>query len=393
MQNYCFFHKQRHDSIKNFRKSFVFQELFHTFAKKTLRTIMIKIAFDAKRYFHNNTGLGNYSRTIVKGIERWFPEDECMLYDEKSLTRTFRLGKKAVADGCTIFHGLSNELPTDCHLLPSVVTIHDVCWRTFPEMYHFFDRHIYDLKYGTSCKRADKVIAISESTKRDVMEIYGVKEERVEVIYQPVQEYYYTPLPSDDVNKMVKEALPYLPEEFILYVGSINKRKNLMSVVKALAMIPKEERPFLLVIGNGHEYRREVEDFISKNSDLQNSIAIETGIHNNQLLQALYTKAIAFVYPSFYEGFGLPVVEAALQKTPVITSTVSSLPEAAGPDACLIDPHAADAAEQIAHHIRNLCGDNTLASTIGEKMQRYALDNFTPEKLIRQVHALYQNMV
>jgi glycosyltransferase involved in cell wall biosynthesis len=154
-------------------------------------------------------------------------------------------------------------------------------------------------------------------------------------------------------------------------------------------MIPKENRPLLLIIGNGREYRKECETFIAKNS-LEAYTRIETNIHNNQLLQALYTRALVFIYPSFYEGFGLPVVEAALQQTPVITTTVSSLPEAAGPDACLIDPHASDAAEQMARHIDSLCGDRALAKSTGQKMEAYARRMFTPETLTRQVMKLYE---
>lgn len=366
----------------------------------------MKIGFDAKRYYHNNTGLGNYSRTIVGKLQQMFPDCECVLYDEKSLTRTLNLGMKAAADGCDIFHGLSNELPFDLHhreslsenrgrklkMPASIVTIHDVCWRTYTEMYHFFDRKIYDIKYGSSCRRADKVIAISESTKRDVMQIYGVPEERIEVIYQPVQEYYYTPLDHEVAKRLISDALPTLPNDFILYVGSINKRKNLLNVVEALSLIPAERRPYLLIVGNGREYRREVEAFIAKHH-LEGFTGIETGIHNNQLLQALYSCAKAFVYPSFYEGFGLPVVEAALQHTPVITSTVSSLPEAAGPDACLIDPHAKDAAEQTANYISRLCCDTEYADTIATGMEAYARREFTPETLINKVMKLYESLV
>ena len=167
------------------------------------------------------------------------------------------------------------------------------------------------------------MLAISESTKRDVIRFYGVQEEKVKVIYQPVQEYYYTPLADETCDKLIaehfgKQGLP----PFILYVGSINSRKNLLGVLQALALIPKENRPLLLIVGNGREYRRECEAFIAKNS-LEAYTRIETNIHNNQLLQALYTRAMLFIYPSFYEGFGLPVVEAALQQTPVITTTVS----------------------------------------------------------------------
>ena len=356
----------------------------------------MKIGFDAKRYYHNQTGLGNYSRTLVGGLQKLFPDNEYVLYDESSLTRTFSLGKKAAKDGCDIYHGLSNEIPFDLSTGKrplSVVTIHDVAWLTFPDMYHWADRKIYNWKYGSSCRRADMVLAISESTKRDVIRFYGVKEEKVKVIYQPVQEYYYTPLPDETCDRLItehfgKEGLP----PFILYVGSINSRKNLLGALQALAMIPKENRPLLLIIGNGREYRKECEAFIAKNS-LEAYTRIETNIHNNQLLQALYTRAMLFIYPSFYEGFGLPVVEAALQQTPVITTTVSSLPEAAGPDACLIDPHASDAAEQMARHIDSLCSDRALAKGIGQKMEAYARRMFTPETISKLLITNYELLI
>lgn len=355
----------------------------------------MRIGFDAKRYFHNQTGLGNYSRTIVGGLKDLFPENDYILYDEKSFTRTFSLGHKAENDGCDIFHGLSNELPFDISRRKpkSVVTIHDIAWITFPNMYHWADRHIYDFKYGSSCKRADKVIAISESTKRDVMRFYHVPEDRIEVIYQPVQEYYYTPLPEGESKRIITdyfggEGLP----PYILYVGSINSRKNLLGVLNAMALIPKDQRPFLLIVGNGREYRNECESYIRKNN-LENYIRIETSIHNNTLLQALYANAMAFIYPSFYEGFGLPVVESALQKTPVITSTVSSLPEAAGPDACFVDPHACDAAEIMASFIERLSSDTDYACSVGTKMERYAREMFTPEKLTHDIMNAYLKMM
>lgn len=354
----------------------------------------MKIGFDAKRYFHNKTGLGNYSRTIVRGLKNLFPDNEYLLYDEKAFSRTFRLGHKAESDGCDIFHGLSNELPLDIRhrRTKSIVTMHDIAWLTFPDMYHWIDRHIYDYKYGRSCQVADKVIAISESTKRDVMRFYNVPEERIDVIYQPVQDYYYTPLPQSDCDRFIREQFGEdgLPP-YILYVGSINSRKNLLGALKGLALIPKEQRPLLLIIGNGREYRRECETFIRDNG-LEKDTRIETSIHNNLLLQALYTNAMAFIYPSYYEGFGLPVVEAALQKTPVITTTVSSLPEAAGPDACLIDPHSKDAAEQMAHHINHLCSDKAYAKAVGEKMEAYARYMFSPEKLTKEVHNAYNSL-
>lgn len=354
----------------------------------------MRIAFDAKRYFHNNTGLGNYSRTLVRGLQQFFPEDDHILYDEKAIKRTLNLGMQAAKDSCDIYHGLSNELPFDLHWRDtghpraaglhtpaSVITMHDVCWRTFPEMYHWHDRKLYDWKYGSSCRRADKIIAISESTKRDIIDIYDIPEDRIEVIYQPVGEEFYT-----------KPSTPPADRDGILYVGSINQRKNLLCLLQALEIIPKDNRPKLTVVGNGKEYRQRCEAFIAEH-DLGNYVEIKGYVNSQEELLSLYATAKAFVFPSFYEGFGLPIVEAALQHTPVITSTASSLPEAAGPDACFIDPNAVDAAEQLAHHIDRLCSDTEFAETVADKCEAYARRVFTPETLTKQVHTLYESLI
>lgn len=349
----------------------------------------MRIAFDAKRYYHNNTGLGNYSRTLVRGLQKLFPDNDYMLYDEKSIERTFFLASKAKGDACDILHGLSNEVPTDSRKIPTVCTIHDVCWRTFPEMYHFFDRKMYDIKYGSSCKRADKIIAISESTKRDIIDIYHIPEDKIEVIYQPVNAMFYDTL---DSSARLHDRFPQISKDYILYVGSINARKNLLSVLEAMVRIPKDERPLLVVVGNGHEYKHKCDAFISSHN-LDNNVVILGNVNATGDLQLLYSNAIAFVYPSFYEGFGLPVVEAALQHTPVITSNVSSLPEAAGPDACLIDPHSQDAAEHIAHYIERLCCDTEFHDTVADKVERYAREYFTPDFLFSKVMKLYERVV
>ena len=214
---------------------------------------MYKIGFDAKRYYHNRTGLGNYSRTLVAALKEQYPDIGHKLYDSKSIERTFSLGRQAVKDGCQLFHGLSNELPRDIVKsgIPSIVTMHDVAWRTFPDMYTFFDRHIYDWKYGWSAKNATHVVCISESTKRDVMRFYHVPAERISVIYQPVQQCFYTAIADDEATRIALNALPYLNDNgkvrpFIITVGSINSRKNLLGMVKAFNRVPEEERPCLI---------------------------------------------------------------------------------------------------------------------------------------------------
>lgn len=344
----------------------------------------MKIAFDAKRYYHNKTGLGNYSRTLVKAITEQYKEVVPALYDESPLSRTFSLGRKAKEDGCDIFHGLSNELPRDivrCNI-PSVVTIHDVAWRTFPAMYKPIDRFIYDVKYGWSAKHATKVIAISQSTKRDIMRFYHVPSERIEVIYQPVQDIFYHPCPSPTPEEQELISKPY-----ILTVGSINSRKNLLGMLKAYAMIPVSERPRFIVVGNGREYRRECEVFISNNN--LSDVVIYDNISDARTLQILYAHALVMMYPSFYEGFGLPVVEAALQRCPIITSNVSSLPEAAGPGAIQVDPYNVDAIYDALHR---LLTDRTECVRLGNAAYDYAMSHFSPSILTEQLYELYLSL-
>lgn len=344
----------------------------------------MNIAFDAKRYYHNHTGLGNYSRTLVGNLQQFHPENHYTLLDEKTLRRTFRLGHKAAEAGAEVLMGLSNELPFDIdHRKASpvrgIVTMHDVAWRTFPEMYHLPDRLLYDWKYGSSARRAHRVLCISESTRRDVMRFYGVEPERICTIYQPVQSLFYNPLSEAEVESLVGTE-----SDYILYVGSLNSRKNLLCVLQALTLLTPENRPRLIVVGNGREYRRKVEAYIAQHN-LQAYVDIRTNVSDNRVLQALYAKALAFVYPSFYEGFGLPIVEAALQQTPVITTNVSSLPEAAGPDAFYIDPHASDAAQQMVQHLSLLLSDQELRRQKGLQLEAYARSTFDPEVLTHQL--------
>lgn len=350
----------------------------------------MKIAYDAKRYYHNRTGLGNYSRTLVNAMTSQHRDVEAALYDCKALERTFQLGRKAKGEGSDLFHGLSNELPRDIVKagIPSIVTMHDVAWRTFPAMYKPWDRMIYDWKYGWSACHATHVVCISESTKRDVIHYYNVPEERISVIYQPVQQLFYTPMQATEAERMINDVLGALPP-YILTVGSINSRKNLLGIVKALELIPEDSRPLLLVIGNGREYRRKVEEYINSRS-LDAWVRIESNIHDGRLLQALYTKALCMMYPSFYEGFGLPVVEAQLQRCPVITSNVSSLPEAAGPDALQVNPSSP---EDIAEALRLLLSDEAERKRRGDAGYKYCMGHFAPEELTNQMYELYERVI
>ncbi len=171
----------------------------------------------------------------------------------------------------------------------------------------------------------------------------------------------------------------------MLYVGTVNSRKNLMGVVKAMQRLPDSVRIPLVVVGSGRGYMKKVRDYIAHNNMEQWVIFPQQRVNDNMLRQ-LYRNATLFVYPSFYEGFGLPVVEASLCHCPVITSNLSSLPEAAGPDALLVDPSSID---DIAGKMELLLSDNDLRTRNADKAYEYALTTFHPGHRAQPLREVY----
>ncbi|ANF52576.1 glycosyl transferase family 1 [Chryseobacterium glaciei] len=314
----------------------------------------MKIAFDAKRFFHNTSGLGNYSRDLVKILAQYFPENEYILLNKNksergsailenanvqfvetskgTMSRQLKMGKDAQKQNADIFHGLSGELPLkwDNKPIKKVVTIHDLIFVRYPQYYSFFDRKIHLWKFKKAAQTADKIIAISEQTKRDIIQYLKVPEGKIEVIYQGCH-HAFKENQSEEFIQKTKEKFN-LPERFILNVGTIEERKNLLNIVKA---IDKTEIP-LVVVGKKTKYFSKIEQYIKKNK-MEKQVHFLEGVSMDELA-VIYKLADVFVYPSFFEGFGIPVIEALFSKTVTITSNTSCLPEAGGPDSVYIDP-------------------------------------------------------
>lgn len=372
----------------------------------------MKIGFDAKRLFNNFTGLGNHSRTTIDILTEFYPENEYLLYTPKikfnditrqytekdhcqtilphglikgSAWRTFGLSKEAKKDSVDVFHGLSNELPAGLDI-PQVVTIHDVAFKTFPDMYHATDRFTYNLKWRHACKKADRIIAISQSTKQDIVRFYDVDPDRIDVIYQPVNKIYYTDCTGTcpaSLEQHVKDK-PY-----ILYVGSINSRKNLLGAVKALELLPHDMQIPIVVIGNGREYKKKVLSYVAEHN-LQDLVVFTDEKVGLEGLRYLYNNARMMVYPSFYEGFGLPVVEALLSHCPVVTSNVSSLPEAAGPASLKADPKSP---EEISEYMQRILSDEGLRNRLIDEGYSYAMKCFHPAVLSQSLMKAYNSVL
>ncbi|MDR2238005.1 MAG: glycosyltransferase family 4 protein [Chryseobacterium sp.] len=314
----------------------------------------MKIAFDAKRFFHNTSGLGNYSRDLVRILSQYYPQNEYLLLNKNrsergkeilerpgvrfvetskgKFSRQLKMGKDAQKQGADIFHGLSGELPLKWDKTPikKVVTIHDLIFMRYPQYYSFFDRKIHLWKFRKAAATADKIIAISEQTKQDIIHYLKVPEAKIEVIYQGCHQAFKEQQTEEQILAVKEKFL--LPQRFILNVGTIEERKNLLNIVKA---IQGTEIP-LVVVGRKTGYYKKIAGFIRKNK-MEKQVYFLEGVSMDELAM-IYKLADIFVYPSFFEGFGIPVIEALFSKTVTITSNTSCLPEAGGKDSVYIDP-------------------------------------------------------
>lgn len=375
----------------------------------------MNIGFDAKRLFCNFTGLGNYSRTLVANLASSYPNHSYHLYSPKlqqqpktapffqtppyqpfapqnkltSLWRTYGIVQQLQKDSIDLYHGLSHELPIGIQQskIKSIVTIHDLIFKVYPQTYSFFDRKIYDWKFKYSCQHADQIVAISEHTKQDIIQYYSIAPEKIQVIYQACQELYYTLNDSKSVALLLEKYA--LPERYILSVGTLQERKNVKLLIKAYQYLPKEVQIPIVIVGNGGKYKQEVKALIAQRQ-LENLVIWIQDLDSDETLQALYQKASLLVYPSFYEGFGLPVVEALLSKTPVITGNNSALKEAGGPDTLFVSPTDEQA---LAQAIQLVLENPSLAQKMIEKGYHYAHQTFDPQKLNEQLMACYQKIL
>jgi glycosyltransferase involved in cell wall biosynthesis len=367
----------------------------------------MRLGFDAKRLFNNITGLGNYGRTLVQNLERFYPADHLYLYTPEarsssrtkyfldqnrfrirtapslldSLWRSWGITKALVRDGVELYHGLSNELPLNIRKsrLPTVVTIHDLIFKVLPDTYPAVDRVIYDYKVRRACANADHIIAISENTKRDITAYYDTAPEKISVVYQACDPVFY-----DD---SVPTTTASLPQDFLLYVGAVTDRKNLKGIIEALAGLPSGNRPPLVVVGSGGRYMQHIRKLATQ---VQVRCSWLDSIDSALELKSIYLRALALAYPSRYEGFGLPVAEALLCGTPVITSKTSSLPEAGGHSSVYVDPGSI---EELREAITDVLGDTDKRETMKRDGQRFARARFDPVTLTTQLHKLYERVL
>jgi glycosyltransferase involved in cell wall biosynthesis len=328
-------------------------------------TSTLRIGFDAKRAFFNQRGLGNYSRDTIRILGEQFPQNNYILFTPRtensiffkyhpesqiispdsffykkfsSLWRSRGMLGDIRNENLDIYHGLSHELPygIEKEKIRTVVTMHDVIFLKNPELFPFFDRYSFRKKYVHSCRIADRIIAISQQTKEDIIQYIGVDPEKIDVVYQGCNPAFHT-LVSPDSKKKIKEKYN-LPETYMLIVGAIEKRKNHELIIEAMhragLTLP------LVIVGRPSSYKNELANRIRKYS-LQSRIFFLEDVETTDL-PAVYQSAFIFIYPSFLEGFGIPILEALTSGIPVITSKGSCFSETGGNAAFYIDPYNPD---------------------------------------------------
>ncbi len=363
------------------------------------------IGYEAKRIFHNSSGLGNYGRDLLRILSTYVPGNRYLLYNPSAGPISFGSGlinveekrppikgalyanywrqrllsKRAFKDGVKLFHGLSQEIPIGLRRkgMKSILSVHDLIFIRFPHLYKAIDRKIYTQKVKRACDHTDLIVATSEQTKEDLMEFLGIDAGRIKVIYQGCNPLYWQETDDEDSNRVAEKY--DLPLQFVLFVGTLEERKGVDKILWAAKQL---DLP-LVMIGRKTTFWKNIKNEID-HKQLYTPV-----VHNNKDLRSIYRKARFFVYPSIFEGFGIPVLEAQVNRVPLITSNTSSLKEIAGPDAITVDP---ENREQLMAAMGRLWEDDMLQKKMVSSGYKFAETNFTDQTIAHGWKQIYNSM-
>ena len=329
----------------------------------------MRIGFDSKRAFQNTRGLGNYSRNLINGLLCDYPDNQYYLFGQPPVNKEYADWLRKVANQVTlvspdsgssikkilwrsyfmendiknnkldIYHGLSHEIPFKSKNKHTkyIVTIHDLLFLRFRQNFKWVDIQIYLSKIKYSCKHADLILAVSDQTKQDLINFLDVPSEKIVVSYQSCSDLYYQEQ-NETVKTFVKTTYN-LPDNYYLFVGALVKHKNIDRIIEALAFLPKEIQYPLVIVGKGNEYKKHLLEIIKKHQ-LADKIHFIDYVQSEHL-PSIYQLAKLLIWPSLFEGFGIPIVEALFSKLPVITSNVGCFSEVGGEGTCYVNPESA----------------------------------------------------
>lgn len=369
------------------------------------------IGFDGKKALNNLTGIGNYSRFIINALSgrnpktrfclfapkdknqearrnlRFLPNIDLILPPQGTIRewwRCFGMVSELKKRNIQLYHGMSNELPFGIHRsgIPSVVTVHDLIFLRYPHTFSLADRLILQVKVKYACRHADRIIAISEQTKQDIMKYYGIAEDKIEVIYQGCADRFYHRHTQSEIQDTIRKY--NIPEKYIISVGTIEKRKNHKTILKALEALPEVH---LVLVSKKTPLQAELEQQISEKG-MSDRVHILNSVPNADL-PILYQGAQLAIYLSFFEGFGIPVLEAMASAIPVITATGSCLEEVGG-DACAYC--APFDSESLTQTIRQILSHPETSRDMIQKGQLQAR-KFSSESVAENMENFYSKML
>jgi glycosyltransferase involved in cell wall biosynthesis len=370
------------------------------------------IGFEAKRFFTNFTGLGNYARFVVDALSEFYPHDHYTLYSPrtrshpeidpivhrshvqvvaptggyrllKGMWRSWGVSRHSTISSLDVYHGLSQELPAGLPArVKKIVTVHDLIYIRYPQFYKPVDVAIYKAKANAACAKADRVVAISQQTAQDIIDFLHVDPNKIDVVYQGCH-----PIFKQTVNAAQQAAVREkygLPERYMLNVGTIEPRKNVNLLVQALALLPPAHRLPLVIVGRETKYKEEIVRTAAEKGVLDQLFFLHGA--SFQDFPALYQGATVFVYPSLFEGFGIPLVEAIESGVPVVTSTGSCFREAAGSGALYVDPQQP---ESLAAALEPVLRDAALRAQLVTQGRAY-IEQFQPSVIAANLQQVYQ---
>jgi len=370
------------------------------------------IYIDVSAAVHRRAGLGRYAQSLAQSLNQEYPGQWGLFYNQdrdcqplpelealpvRTISAGYRpwrmmvylgqlagIGFDRLLPDARLFHATEHLLPP-FRGVPTVLTVHDLIFRLFPEHHKPLNYWYLNLTMPLYCRRAGAIIAISESTRRDLVAHYHIEPSRIAVIYEAAAPHFR---PPEKVEVDAVQARYGLPERFLLHVGTLEPRKNLVRLLGALDQLRRGglEIALVLVGARGWLY----EGFFRRLKELDLEPAVKLlGYVPDADLPTLYGAATACVLPSVYEGFGLPVLEAMACGTPVVCSQAASLPELGGTAARYFDPLHAEA---IAAALKSVWEDEDLrremsAAGLGQAAR------FSWARTARETMAVYEQVM
>jgi len=363
----------------------------------------MRIAIDGTILTRSLTGVGIYTLRLVQELAR-LPETEIFVMAQDELECGFdaknvqviiepamnfhffiqrRIPGLIEKYNIDVLHGPNFYLPIKKNA-PAVLTVHDLSAQLFPKQ-HSIKHRISQKMLGPSLKRADRIIAVSRSTAEDLAQLFPSTTSKIEVVYNGLEKRF-TPCSRSETDEIL--ARYNLPERFILFVGTLEPRKNIRRLICAFSQITERFPTIKLIVAGGKGWLFDDIFELVRKKGLRDRIQF-IGYVENEDLPALYSAAEVFCYPSLYEGFGLPPLEAAACGTPVVTSNISSMPEVMDDAALFVDPLDIDS---IYEAILTILEDKNLAASLTKKGLNRAKE-FSWEETAIKTLAIYRSLL